>query len=180
MNEIFFPEGLSVENITGSNEILTYDINNKITSSGYDVDFLSDYEVFYNSTALTWDNTTDQNMILNSQMRNHPNYDVTSNNVSVNDSGEYIIEVDITILATGGGRKNSQSWLELNGTEIAGTRCACYERQTDHGATATTRCIVDLTPTDNITVVTVRTEGSGNLQQITNGTRLYIRRGFVK
>jgi hypothetical protein len=178
MNELYFPGGVSTENISGSNEILTYDSNSKIVSSGFDVDFLSDYELFYNSTSQTWNTGTDTTMILNTQVRGHSNYNVVSNEVSVGESGEYIIEADITILATSGGRKNSFSWLELNGIEIAGTRISCYERLSSYGASGTTRTIIDLTPSDAITIVTARNSGSGDLQQIVNGTRLFIKRGF--
>lgn len=178
MNEIYFPSGVITENLSGSNEIITYNSNFKLITSGLNVNILNDYELFYNSNSKTWDNNSIETMVLDTQVRGHSNYSVSSNQISVSESGEYIINVDITLLAFDGGRKNSLSALALNGVEIAGTRMSAYERLGNHGASCSSKCIINLIPTDVVEILTTRTNGSGNLEQIANGTRLYIKRGF--
>lgn len=179
MNPVHFPDGVVVENLSGSGEIISYDSEGFLVPTGINIDQVNSldiYDIFYNTSQLNWNNGNNTTMQLDVATRNHPNFSLSSNEVSVSGSGEYYIEVQLTILAADGGRKNSQSWLELNGVEIAGTRGAVYQRQTNHGGTCVLSCIIDLVPSDSVAIITDRTNGSGNLGQIANGTRFYIQK----
>ena len=177
MNEAHFIDGVICENISGSGEILTTQPGGKIVNSTLKSTSLSDYDLFYNSVSFDWDNNSDQTMVLDTQTRVHPNYSTDGTGISVTEADEYIIQADVSIFSIGGGRSNTISWLAINGIEVAGTRGYCYLRQLDHGATCSLCAIVDLLPTDVLTIVTNRNAGSGDPSQIANGTRLFIRRG---
>lgn len=179
MNEPRFINGIICENITNSGEIITTQPDGKIISSGLQTSKLSDYEVFYNSNLYRWNDNVKQNMILNTQVRGHSNYSTTGTEISVNESDEYTIQVSLSLMNFSGGRTNVTSWIELNGIEVGGTRGLTYLRIANHGASCSMITVLDLIPTDSISVVSIRSIGTGECEQISNGSSMLIKRGFV-
>ncbi len=141
---------------------------------------LSKYGLYYNNSALTINTNTATILTLNATQRSSPTITLSSNQISVTKSGEYIIEADTSfIVTTGTSRTRIEVWLALNGVEIAGTRGIIHLERTPHGTSATTRTILTLNTTDNITLVCQRLTGTSKCSQFENGTRLFIRKGFV-
>ena len=141
---------------------------------------LKRFEYFYNTGTQTWDTTTATDLIFDTAVRSNPNFSSSGTEISVGVDDEYSITADVTLYVDNADniRTSVNIWMELNGIEIAGTRGRLYLRQNDFGATATIRTVQNLVSSDVITVVAQRSNGSSGMTQITNGTRLEIRKEF--
>lgn len=103
-------------------------------------------------------------------------YTLNSDQVSVDADGTYEVEGRVTLKSSGGNRTQADSWLELNSTEIPGTRGTQYLRQNAYGATASLKAIIDLTSGDVLRLRAQRVTGSGTLRVVANASSLIIKK----
>ncbi len=105
-------------------------------------------------------------------------FSLSAGEVTVSSSApeRYEITYGVGCLVGTSARTQAQSWLEVNGVEVGGTRCALYCRQANHGATGSAQIFLQLADGDTVRVRAVRTAGGGTLSSLANGTRLALRR----
>ena len=90
-------------------------------------------------------------------------------------AGRYLI-ITIASAKTSGSnnRTQYQSFVTLNGTEIAGTRAELYLRQANYGANGVNIAVGDLVLNDDIQVLLVRTAGGASAQVDANGAAIVL------
>ena len=124
----------------------------------------------YTATATTMPLTTEH-------VVSSATYDLTNNEVTINETGTYEVTYSASaIVSTGSSRSQGQSWLERNGTEVAGTRVYQYCRLANNGATGSAQVYVSITAGDTLRVRSQRTTGAGTLRAPANSIRLALRR----
>ena len=130
----------------------------------------------YNTTTATFTGTT--TIPLNAtNVIDGGAFSIAGNQITVVEAGRYDIDAAVSLRATGSSsRTQGASWLEVNNSEVAGTRGEHYMRQTDFGATASRSITLDLSAGDTIRQRAVRTQGGASVLAVTNGSRIRIRR----
>ena len=111
---------------------------------------------------------------LDTELTSSSNYSLSSDEVTVNTAGRYLISYQVSIEATGGGRSQGQCWLELNSVEVDGTRGTIYVRQNNFGGTAGATIVLQLAASDVLRLRATRTTGGGTFSPEINGSRLTI------
>lgn len=103
-------------------------------------------------------------------------YSLAADEVTVNEDGAYELTFGVTLTVATNARTQGQAWLEMNGSEVAGTRVMLYCRQANHGATGSAQVFMNLTDGDVLRIRAQRTAGAGSLTTLANGARLALRR----
>lgn len=115
-------------------------------------------------------------LYLNTEGAKTSELSLASNAVTVNKTGAFSIDVHVYLNNSSTARTEYSMWLRKNGTEIAGTRFASYQRGYDSGMSSGTSLIENLTSGDTIDIMCQRTDGSATAgYQDANGTRLNIK-----
>lgn len=103
-------------------------------------------------------------------------YDLSAGEITVNEAGDYELTYACSLTVLTNARTQGQSWVEVDGSEVAGTRALQYCRQANHGATGGAQVYVALSPGDVVRIRARRTAGGGTLSAVANGSRLVLRR----
>ena len=113
---------------------------------------------------------------LNTQGVNSGDTSLATNTVTISKTGVFSIDVHVYLNNSSTARTEYSMWLTKNGTEIAGSRFASYQRGYDSGMTSGTSLIENITTGDTIAIMCQRTDGTGTAgYQDANGTRLNIK-----
>lgn len=114
-------------------------------------------------------------------------FNTEPNNFSINGSGEitvaraglYQAVVDVSIDANSSSRTSSESWIEVNGVEIDGSRAFGYHRNTSSGEmTKSITRPLTLAVNDVVRVRSYRSTGSTTLNYMAHGCRIKLSRLF--
>ena len=96
--------------------------------------------------------------------------------LEVTEDDIYEVTYSCSTRPTTNSRTQGQAWLELNGTEVEGTRILMYCRQANYGATGSSQIYLDLQAGDVLRVRAQRTAGGSTLTFHIGGSRLTLRR----
>lgn len=104
-------------------------------------------------------------------------YTLANGEVTVTKDGTYEISWGVSLIhPSGTSRTQAQSWLEVNGTEVPGSRGLHYLRQVNHGATVEPQIFLSLSENDVVRIRAARTAGGGSASGLINGSRIALRR----
>ena len=135
-----------------------------------------EYASFYQSTGgVTGLSSTAVTLNLASTQQNSDGtiFSLSSNTVTVNKTGTFLVNMDNYINNSSTSRTEYSLWLERNSSEIAGTRHAVYERGYDSGGSTSMTTIISITSGDVFRMRIQRTDGGATAgYQDSNGTRL--------
>lgn len=172
-NETVFPEGIALPNISGGPGTLLSIDNQGVV--GPSLSLSQNMAGFYNGSNLEWDDGTIQTGIIDQTQYNPGSlYTLASNEVTINQTGLYLVKIDITLFGLQSNRTDIRSWLALNGIEVAGTSRRHYCRQTGYGASSSATAIININSSDTIGMRFERTFGSAQIRQEANGSYMYI------
>lgn len=102
-------------------------------------------------------------------------FNATTGIVTVSDAGKYLISCVVSAKSTSGTtRSNADAFIEVNGTEVAGTRNHLYLRQSAYGASVNPLIIRDLSASDTVNIAGNIVTGSAAGQQWRTGTTISI------
>ena len=103
-------------------------------------------------------------------------FSLASNQITVNKTGTYEINVNVYLNNSSTARTEYSMWIENNAVEIAGTRFASYQRGYDSGISSGVNFMVALTAGDVLQIQCLRTDGAATAgYQDANGTRFNIK-----
>lgn len=107
------------------------------------------YGSWYNSATENI-GTTPGSLIFNSTHVAAVGITQSSATITFPTAGKYLISVDMSLDTTSASDAGVDIWLELNGTEITGTRSRAYHDATDEESACSCTIIVDLAADDEI------------------------------
>jgi hypothetical protein len=108
------------------------------------------------------------------QFASSSNYSLAADTVTVVAAGRYIVSYECTLIATGGGRSQVRTFLEVNSSELSGSSASLYLRQNDYGATGSANVVVDLSANSQITLNATVTAGSPTYSPLVNSSTITI------
>jgi len=101
-------------------------------------------------------------------------YSLSSDLITINATGKYLITYDCSLEVTNNNRTQAQSWLEINSVEISGTRGEMYLRLSNYGASSSSSVVLNVTSGDIIRLRAARVVGGGTCRTERNGSRITI------
>ena len=138
-----------------------------------------EYASFYLSGAgATGLTSTEVTLTLNATSVNSNGsvFSLSANTVTVNKTGNFEINANVYLNNSSTSRTEYSMWIEKNGTEVAGTRFASYQRGYDSGMSSGVNFMVTVTSGDTFTIQCKRTDGNATAgYQDANGTRFNIK-----
>ena len=103
-------------------------------------------------------------------------FNATTGEITVLETGTYLIAFDITLTGTTNTQTTSQCYLERNAVLVSGTEACGYHRNSTNGDdTTSTLTSVDLVANDVLRVIAQQMVGSA-LATVANGSRLTLER----
>lgn len=176
--------------ITALNEIFSKDATPALTTAGVDAAVAAylltnppsvaskDYASFYLSTGgLTNLAATASTVVINeTNINTNPlKFVLLLNQVTITTAGNYRVDFGCYLNNASTSRTEYTFWLELNGTEILGSRSGNYQRGYDSGQSSDISMIISVNANDVLRARVQRTDGSSiSGYQDNNGTRLVI------
>ena len=108
-----------------------------------------------------------------------PGFSITGGNtitlVDTDFTGRYLIITSGSAKASGSNNRTQyQTFVTVNGTEVAGTRTELYLRQSNYGAGGVNIAVGDLVLNDDIQLLLVRTAGGASGQIDANGAAIVL------
>ena len=142
-----------------------------------------EYASFYQSTGgITGISSTAVTLNLSSTQLNSDSeiFSLASNELTVNKTADFEINFDAYINTGGSSRSEYSLWLERDGgggySEVAGTRCATYQRGYDSGQSGSMTTMLSVSSGDKFRIRIQRTDGGATTgYQDNNGTRFNIK-----
>jgi archaellum component FlaF (FlaF/FlaG flagellin family) len=168
-------------NVNPTDAEIVSSINNELGSTDWQSGGGSskEYASFYlNGAGATALKNTEVTLTLNgtSVNSNSSIFNLAANTVTVNKTGNFEINVNVYLNNSSTSRSEFSMWIEKNGTEIAGTRFASYQRGYDSGMSSGVNFMVAVTSGDTFTIQCQRTDGATTAgYQDANGTRFNIK-----
>jgi hypothetical protein len=130
----------------------------------------------YNAAAGSSFSTTATTLPLTQTHEHDENaFALASSEVTPQSTGTYRISWGVTLYGTTGTRTQGQSWVEVDGAELGGTRRMHYLRLANMGASGGGSMIVSLTAGQAVRLRSVRTLG-GSCAALANGCMLTLER----
>ena len=134
----------------------------------------------YNNAAGTAFTTGNQTLPLTTVRTSDSAFSLASSEVTCNTAGTYKITYDTSLyVSTGTSRSQAETWLEVNVTEVNGTRAQIYARTTTYGSATTASSYLSLSVNDVVRIRAARTQGTSTLQAPANCIRLVIEKADI-
>ncbi len=137
-----------------------------------------EYASFYLGTGgLTGQGSTARTVVINQTSVNSSptTFVLALNEVTINKTGNYKIDFGCYFNNSNTSRTEYTFWLELDGTEVSGSRSGNYQRGYDSGQSSDISMIISVTSGQVLRARVNRTDGGSSVgYQDDNGTRLTI------
>jgi len=134
----------------------------------------------YNNAVGTAFTTGDQTLPLTTVRTSDSAFSLASSEVTCNTAGTYKITYDTSLyISTGTSRSQAETWLEVNTTEVNGTRAQIYARTANYGSATSASCYLSLSVNDVVRIRAARTQGTSTLQAPANNIRLVIEKADI-
>jgi hypothetical protein len=134
-----------------------------------------EYASFYHTTGgITAINNVEKILVIGNTSVNSNGsvFSLSSNQVTINKTGDFEISYDCYINNQSSSRTEYSTYLKKNGTEVTGTRSATYQRGYDSGMTNSMTIMLSVTSGDYFEIAIIRTDGGSVAgYQDNNGTR---------
>lgn len=132
------------------------------------------YADFYNSAAYTGITTTASTLPLNTTRQSDPAFALASNEITINTGGTYRIDLDLSLDESSTSDTTVDMWLELNGSEVAGTRARMFHDNNMEEGGNHSMCILTVAASDLLRMRAQVVSGSSQTDTLANGTRFLI------
>ena len=140
-------------------DVLTYDTTNgwqsEVPANG-----TKSYGHFYLvGLGLTGITSTEVTLTVDTTGETSGDMSLATNQMTINKTGLFNVAANVYLNTSGTSRSEYSMWIEKNGTEVAGTRFASYQRGYDSGMSSGVNTIINITSGDYIQIQCIRTDG---------------------